>query len=44
MVTGTGFELSEKSVDGQENLEKFQLNFPDPVIRINSERSLTFPG
>ena len=25
---------------GHENLEKFQLNFPDPVIPINNERSL----
>ena len=25
---------------GHENLEKFQLNFPDPVISINNERSL----
>ena len=29
---------------GHENLEKFQLDFPDPVIPINNERSLIEHG
>ena len=41
MVTGTGFELFESSMDGPRKSRKFQLNFPDPVIPINNERSLT---
>ena len=44
MVTGAGFELFESSMDWPRNLEKFQLNFPDPVIPINNERSPTGNG
>ena len=29
---------------GHENLEKFQVNFPDPVIPINNEWSLSTEG
>ena len=37
MVTGTGFELFENSMDGPRKSRKFQLNFPNPVIPINNE-------
>ena len=41
MVTGTGFELFESFMDGPRKSRKIQLNFPDLVIPINNERSLT---